>query len=345
MIAAIGQSRRDGRPLPVLPAHAGAVFLRRLAVGCACLLAGGCAGIQSTFSVFGVEAQATRSLTWAMIIGATVITVGVYWLAVHAVRAPAERLDHQNGMRVILWLGAVAPTLILAVLMASTLPTMRTLAAKPADLEIAVEGKQFWWRVQYRPAEGNVVEAANEIRVPVGRTITFSLASPDVVHSFWIPGLAGKMDMIPGRTNKLVVQATAAGEYRGACAELCGLSHARMAFDVIAMEADEFDRWLLEQARPAVADDGPGGHLFDDYGCGGCHAVRGQVKGSTIGPDLTHFGSRRSVAAGTLPMTGEAVEGFIRDPFTSKPGALMPAFADMPTEDAQAIAAWLMELR
>jgi cytochrome c oxidase subunit II len=322
----------------------GRLVLRTAATVAAASVAS-CTGIQSTFSTFGTEAESTRALTVAMVTGVAIITVAVLVLAFHAVRAPAGRLDHRRGMRVILWLGAIGPTLILAALLASTLPTMRTLAAKPGDLEIRVDGEQFWWRVQYQPANGEPAEAANEIRLPVGRTVTFLLASPDVIHSFWIPGLAGKMDMIPGRTTRLVVQATSAGRYRGACAELCGLSHALMAFDVTAMEAAEFDRWLAAQAQPASVPDGPGGRLFDQYGCLGCHRVRGLPQGSSIGPDLTHFGSRPTLAASTLPMELAAVAKFIRDPSAIKPGALMPSFHDMPDEDAQAIARWLMELR
>jgi cytochrome c oxidase subunit 2 len=323
-------------------------LLLRTAAACAAALVASCAGIQSTFSTFGVEAESTRALTVAMVSGAAVITVAVLALAFHAVRAPEGSLDHRRGMRVILWLGAIGPTLILAALLASALPTMRTLEAQPGDLEIQVDGEQFWWRVQYKPANVEPVEAANEIRLPVGRTVTFLLTSPDVIHSFWIPGLAGKMDMIPGRTTRLVVQATSPGEYRGACAELCGLSHALMAFDVTAMEAADFDRWLAAQAQPASPPAGPGGQLFDEYGCAGCHRVRGLSRpsqGSSIGPDLTHFGSRPTVAASTLPMEPAAVARFIRDPAAIKPAALMPGFHDMPDEDAQAIARWLMELR
>jgi cytochrome c oxidase subunit 2 len=153
------------------------------------------------------------------------------------------------------------------------------------------------------------------------------------------------MDMIPGRTNRLVVQATAAGEFRGVCAEFCGLSHASMAFDVVVMEASAFDRWLAEQARPAVSAPAPGRDLFAQYGCMGCHRIRGHRDGSPIGPDLTHFGSRPTLGAGILPMNARAVASFIRDPSRSKPGALMPSFRDMADEDAQAIARWLMELR
>lgn len=314
---------------------------------CACFC--GCAGVQSTFSVFGVEAESTRTLAVAMFGGAALITAGVCLLAWHAVRAPPGRLDHDGGMRVILWLGAVLPTLVLAGLLAWSLPTMRSLAAGEGGLEIRVDGEQFWWRVRYRrAADTPVIESANEVRVPVGRTVTFLLESPDVIHSFWIPGLAGKMDMIPGRTNRLVARATRAGVFRGTCAEFCGLSHARMAFDVVAMAPEHFDRWLAAQAGPAAAGSGAddaGRRLFEGYGCAGCHTVRGHFEGGAIGPDLTRLGSRRTLAAATLPMDAPALADFIRDPGATKPGSRMPAFPHMTPEDAQAIAGYLAGLR
>ena len=320
------------------------VFLRLLAFAVVAPL-GGCTGVQSTFSAFGVEAESTRAITVGMTIAAAVITLGVGWLAFHAARAPAGRLDHARGMRAILWLGGIGPTALLTVLLITSLPTMRTLRAAPGDLAITVDGEQFWWRVRYSPTDGEPVETANEIRVPVGRTVRFALASPDVIHSFWIPGLAGKMDMIPGRTNELVVRATRTGVFRGACAEFCGLSHARMAFDVIAMEPAAFDQWLADSARPAIGTETPGRKLFGEFGCSGCHVIRGHVEGIAIGPDLTHFGSRRSLGAGTLPMTRDATSRFIRDSSATKPGSLMPSFHQMSAEDADAIATYLAELR
>lgn len=138
-------------------------------------------------------------------------------------------------MRIVLWLGGIIPTVVLLGLLAYSLPYMRPRPASPADLTIAVDGEQFWWRVAYAPPGRPPVLSANEIRIPTGRTVAFRLSGGDVVHSFWIPGLAGKMDMIPGRINSLVVRADKPGRYRGQCAEFCGLSHALMAFDVIAM--------------------------------------------------------------------------------------------------------------
>lgn len=311
----------------------------------AVLLLGGCGGKQSAFSTFGVEAESTRTLTLVMAAAAGVIAIGVVGLAFHAARAPAGQLDFRAGLRVVLWLGAIGPTVLLTALLLFALPKMRALPIGEDDLRIAVDGEQFWWRVRYLPPGGPSVETANEIRLPVGRTVAFELRSPDVIHSFWVPGLAGKVDTIPGRVNELVVRATEAGDFRGVCAEFCGLSHARMSFDVIAMDAVEFDQWLQQAARDADAAAPPGRRLFEDYGCGGCHTVRGHGSESRIGPDLTQFGARRSVGAGALPMTTAATAAFIRNPAQAKPGALMPAFPMMPPADAEAIAAYLAALR
>lgn len=308
----------------------------------------GCNTEQSAFSVFGAEAESLRTLTFIMVGAAAVITVAVLALARHAVHSDAG-IGYRGGLRVILWLGGVVPTLVLTALLVGSLPRMQPLEASEGDLTIAIDGEQFWWRVAYDTAEGEAIVSANEIRLPVGRPVRFSLQSPDVIHSFWIPGLAGKVDLIPGRTNELIVRATRTGVFRGVCAEFCGLSHAHMAFDVLAMEPEAFDRWLAAFAA-ASADTGapggsaPGGRLFEAYGCAGCHAVRGHFAGTAIGPDLTQFGARQSVGAATLPMTLDTVAAFILDAPSIKPGARMPAFTTMPRDDAEAIAAWLVGL-
>jgi cytochrome c oxidase subunit 2 len=321
-----------------------AARLRPLASSAAAVLLGGCAGVQSTFSTFGEEAEAIRTLAWVMIAGAALITIGVGWIALHAVRAPPGALDYRGGMRVILWLGALGPTALLGVLLVFALPNMMPLAG-PEELAIEVEGEQFWWRVRYRPPGAAPVETANEVRLPVGRTVAFALTSPDVIHSFWIPGLAGKLDMIPGRINKLVVRATKPGVYRGVCAEFCGLSHALMAFDVIAMEPAAFDAWLAAAARPVADADTAGRRVFESHGCDGCHTLRGHSAESAIGPDLTRLGLRRTLGAGTVPMSREAIVRFTREPAAMKPGVLMPGFATMAPEEATAIADYLMEHR
>ncbi|MCP3736242.1 cytochrome c oxidase subunit II [Sphingomonas sp. RP10(2022)] len=303
-----------------------------------------CNAHQSTLAPFGADAADIRHLFLVMLAGAVVIAAGVALLMRHAVRAPEDRLTHHQGMRLVLWLGGVIPTVVLLGLLVWSLPYMKPRPLGPADLQIAIEGEQFWWRVTYRPPGAAAVESANEVRIPVGRTVAFRLTAADVVHSFWIPGLAGKMDMIPGRTNTLVVRADKAGRYRGQCAEFCGLSHALMALDVVAMEPAAFDAWLAAERRPATAT-GQGAALFAANGCNACHTIRRAGQAGAIGPDLTHFGSRQTLAAGILPMTTANVAGFIRHPEKTKPGVRMPAFPQLTHGEATAIARYLQGLQ
>ncbi len=312
----------------------------------ACLSAlGACNRHQSTLAPFGEQADQVLSITIVLVVGAVVLALGLALLMRHAIRAPEGRLTHKGGMKMVLWLGGIGPSILLLALLLYALPAMRPRPVADADLRIGVAGEQFWWRVRYAPPGGAVVEAANELRLPVGRTVELSLRSPDVIHSFWVPGLAGKMDMIPGRTNRLVVRATKAGTYRGVCAEFCGLGHALMAFDVVAMEPAAFERWLTAQARPATVSASPGERLFASYGCSGCHSVRGVGPAAKIGPDLTHFGSRPTLAAGILPMTHANIARFVREPGKTKPGVRMPAFPQMSAAEADEIASYLQGLK
>lgn len=300
---------------------------------------------QSAFAPFGEDAAVLRHLTIVMVAGGVVIALAVAALMLWAVRAPEGKLGLRGGERLILVAGGALPAVLLLGLLAYSLPAMRPRPVAPADLRIAVTGEQFWWRVRYEPAGGAPVTSANEVRVPVGRTVLLHLEARDVVHSFWIPGLAGKRDMIPGRRNVMAVRATKAGVFRGQCTEFCGLSHALMAFDVVAMPAAEFDRWLAAEARPAVGGGGTGQALFARYGCGGCHAVRGTDAAGAIGPDLSHMGGRLTIGAGLLLPGEEKVAAFIRHPEAFKPGVRMPAFPHMPDEEARAVARYLKGLK
>ncbi len=313
----------------------------RLAIVFWAMAMGGCNRHQSVFASFGEEAADINHITLVMVAGGILVAAGVAGLMAWAVRARPGALSLRGGERLILIAGGLIPALVLAALLVFSLPYMRPRAVAPANLRIDVAGEQFWWRVAYRPADGPAVVSANEIRIPVGRTVLFRLAGGDVVHSFWIPGLAGKMDMIPGRTNELPVRATRAGRFRGQCTEFCGLSHALMAFDVVAMPAEAFDRWLVEQRRPAVASTAPGAALFLQHGCGGCHAIRGTAAAGTIGPDFTHLAARATIGAGTLPNTEAARLRFLREPAAVKPGARMPAYPQLPETEARAIARYL----
>jgi cytochrome c oxidase subunit 2 len=193
------------------------------------------------------------------------------------------------------------------------------------------------------------VVLANEIRLPVGETVEFRLESPDVIHSFWIPSLGGKMDMIPGRVTRLALTPTKTGVFRGACAEYCGTSHALMSFDVVVHEKEGFDRWLAHQQMPAgppgAAAAARGHELFLANGCGACHAIRGTTAKGVIGPDLTHVGSRLSIGAGTLSNTRDALVRWIARTDHVKPGVIMPSFGMLPDEQLQAMALYLEGLR
>jgi cytochrome c oxidase subunit 2 len=219
---------------------------------------------------------------------------------------------------------------------------MPVLRAPGEDLRIAVEGQQFWWRVTYELPDGSRVSSANEVRLPRGRRTEFVLTAQDVIHSFWVPPLGGKMDMIPGMTNRLVLEPERTGRFRGACAEFCGASHALMALDVEVMEPDAFEAWLRSRRDPAPPPGAQeGAALFLTNGCGACHTVAGTPAAGRIGPDLTHLSERPSIAAGILPNDVDNVARFIRHTRDIKPGARMPSFAMLSPEDSASIARWL----
>ncbi|WP_241491844.1 cytochrome c oxidase subunit II [Sphingomonas endophytica] len=282
-------------------------------------------------------------MTGWMVLGAVVIAAGVGTLMFMAQRSREDALTHRQGMRLVLWAGGVVPTVVLLTLLIATLPAMRPIKVQPGDLRVTVTGEQFWWRVRYQPPGQPAIDDSNELRIPVGRDVELLLEAGDVLHSFWVPGLAGKVDMVPGRTNRLVVHATRAGRFRGQCAEFCGLSHALMAFEVVAMEPAAFDAWLASRRTPAFRG-GEGARLFTANGCGGCHGVAGVANG-TIGPDLTHLGSRPSLGAGMQKLTHAHLVRFIRNAPQVKPGARMPAYPQMTETDAATIARWLEQRR
>jgi cytochrome c oxidase subunit 2 len=249
--------------------------------------------------------------------------------------------------------GIAFPTITLAGLLAYDVILSKAGSGAPRDktgvLAIEVTGEQWWWRVTYPSADGKLFASANEIRIPVGREVLFTLKSADVIHSFWVPSLGGKVDMIPGRTTTLRVSADRPGIFRGQCAEYCGGPHALMALPVIAMPDAEFQAWLAGEAGPAAAPadatETRGQSLFLAAGCGACHAVRGTNAGGVVGPDLTHFGGRRSIGADTLPLTRDNIIRFIVEGQHVKPGNTMPEFKVFTDDERIAIAAYLSGLR
>jgi cytochrome c oxidase subunit 2 len=228
--------------------------------------------------------------------------------------------------------------------------TVRTMIAEstPAqanELTLEVVAHQFWWEVRY-PAQ-NVV-TANEIHIPAGQPVDVRVTSADVVHSLWVPELAGKTDVIPGQTNDMWLQASQPGEYRGQCAEFCGLQHAHMAFLVIADQSDQFQQWMSNQQQVPPPPTDPtqqrGQQVFLGSACAYCHTIEGTNASGKIGPDLTHLASRKTLAAGTLPNGPGALGGWILNPQNLKPGNLMPA-TDLDSNDLQALLAYLDTLK
>lgn len=315
-------------------------------------LLAGCSGRQSSLEPAGRGAERIAELFWWMSGGAILVWGLVAWLTFSAVRGRVAKHTERQARLYIIGGGAVFPTVVLAALLVYGLGMMPPLLAPaPAgSLKIAVTGEQFWWRVRYIQADGSApVELANEIRLPVGEPVEFGLESPDVIHSFWIPALGGKMDMIPGRRTRLVLEATRTGTFRGQCAEYCGTSHALMAFPVVVLGKAEFARWLEQQRAPAAEPveslAQQGRELFFLNGCSACHAIDGTAARGAIGPNLTHVGGRLSLGAGILPNDREAFVRWMAQTNQVKPGVLMPHFGMLPPEELNALAAYLESLR
>lgn len=281
-----------------------------------------------------------------MLAAAGVIWTIVIGVAIYAVRANPKPDEGQRGSRLVIYLGVIFPVVALGALLTYGLTLMPDLRSPGDGLTVAVTGEQWWWRVEYRSPELDApVVSANEIRMPVGQRTEFILESADVIHSFWIPPLGGKMDMTPGHVTRLVLEPTETGTYRGVCAEFCGTSHALMAFSVIVMEEEAFARWLAEEAAPADPPATPvaerGATLFAQVGCGACHTVRGTAADGVVGPDLTHLASRATLGGGILPNDPETLAEWISDTEALKPGVLMPSFGMLPEDDLDAIVAYL----
>ena len=315
------------------------------------LMIGGCSGRQSALAPAGEGARQLADLFWWMTAGAALIWLIVIGLAAYAIYLRPSAHPRRQSAILIIGGGTLLPTIVLTALLAyglSLLPNL-TAPAPPGSLRITVIGEQWWWRIRYERPEGEVVELGNEIHLPVGEPVQFTLQSADVIHSFWIPPLGGKMDMFPGRTTQLALRPTDIGIYRGACAEYCGGSHALMNFDVVVESRGDFDRWIEHQAapasEPASEEGGKGRRLFLANGCGACHVVRGVSAAGSVGPDLTHVGSRLTVAAGVLSNEIESFHKWVESTDAIKPEVIMPAFPMLSDDELKAIATYLDELK
>lgn len=321
--------------------------MKRVGLAGATLLLTGCGEThpQSILHPVGPAAEAIAWLTWLMVGVYSVVFVAVMVLLAVALWRRRRGAGGGPGVRFVFIAGVVVPGLVLAVMLWFTIGTTLELRRPETGLTIRVVGNMWWWHVEY-PEHGIVT--ANELHVPVGVPVRVELSATDVVHSFWVPNLAGKMDMLPGHPTVFWLQADQAGVYRGQCAEYCGLQHAWMAFDLVALPPAGFEAWVAERRAPPAPPQTPaerrGAEVYAEAGCGTCHAVRGSDPIGNIGPDLTHVGSRRTLAAGRIPNTDGALAGWIANPQAIKPGNAMPG-TFLPPADLHALVAYLRSLR
>lgn len=281
----------------------------------------------------GPAAESVASVAWLMFGMATAVYVVVAGFIIFgALRGTKPSRISDNAF---IWIGGLlVPIAILSLLAVVTVKTTDTLRKPASDpLKIEVTGYQYWWAVEY-PDEK--VTTANEIRVPAGRPVEIGLRTKDVIHSFWVPQLAGKVDMIPGQRNVIRFTADKPGEYRGQCAEFCGLQHAKMAFQVVAEEPGAYERWVIRQQRPrggpASEREAEGEKVFMRSSCAGCHTIRDTEARGTVGPDLSDFGSRRTLGALAAENNRANLAGWIENSQSIKPGNLMPPVQLEPDE-------------
>jgi cytochrome c oxidase subunit II len=294
-------------------------------------------------STAGLAGRPVVSLLWGLIatslvvilVTSLLVLVGAWRRRSDANLPAAGRLPVERPERGLAWIaiGVGVSTVVLFAMMGWNAVTMAKVARPPEDpaVTIDIRARQWWWGARYENGDpARIVETANEIHIPVGKPVEFKLESLDVIHSFWIPALGGKTDVIPGQTNMTWLQADRPGVYRGQCAEYCGKQHGHMALVVVAEPPEQFQAWLDNQIAPAQPPVRQA--LSQDRDrfvqrCGACHTVRGTMAGGALGPDLTHLMSRGSLAAATLPNKTAYLSGWIANPQTIKPGAQMPNLA------------------
>jgi cytochrome c oxidase subunit 2 len=312
----------------------------------------------SVFSSVSTPAYVITNLAFfgLLVVAGIFLTVGGL-LAWSIVRFRQHRNDDGSeppqiyGSNPIEFAWTAVPVLIAFVLILTTARTIFTLqepAHPPGSIHVVVIGHQWWWEFRY-PDQG--VVTANELHVPlsdrVHPTPTFlTLESADVAHSFWVPRLAGKTDVIPNRKNTMWIDPHVAGVYLGQCGEFCGTEHAMMLIRVIVEPRGQFDNWVLAQRRTATTDPSvnPGRAIFESTACVNCHTVAGTDANGRFGPDLTHLMSRQTIGAGAALNTPETLRAWVNDPDTIKPGALMPAM-NLNAEELNAVVAYLETLK
>lgn len=325
----------------------------------------GFGGRQSALNPAGPQAARIEDLWWLMVWVCTGVFVLVMAALVGAMvkgrrraRAGSDALilppppeGERRMTRVVAASLGVTVVVLFGLLVASIATGRATspLQAPEDALTVKVTGHQWWWDFEYEdPVPSRIVRTANEMHIPVGMPVRLKMTSADVIHSFWVPSLHGKLDLIPGRIGDLLIQADRPGVFRGQCAEFCGHQHSHMQLLVIAEPPEQFEAWRARQRQPAAPPRTPlearGQRLFLSLPCALCHAIQGTDAGSRVGPDLTHLASRRTIAAGMLPNNRGNLGGWILDPQQVKPGNLMPR-TNLRSEDLHALLAYLESLR
>jgi len=286
----------------------------------------------------GDKARPVVWLTWGLLIVSVLVVLVVASLLAGAIwHRPGEswvagrkgNLLPDTSAAQWLWIGVGGSALVLLISVIWTVKVLADIQAPGAKAAVTIEvtGRQFWWQAHYLSDSGRDFFTANELHIPVGKPVRIKLIGGDVIHSFWVPQLAGKMDAIPGQINETWIQASRPGVYEGQCTEYCGVQHSKMLLRVIAQSAAEFEKWRAHQASaPAVSAEvaALGEKPFIDH-CGNCHAVRGTQAHGTLGPDLSHLMQRRTIASGILPNDAATLRAWVSDPQVLKPGNLMPA--------------------
>jgi cytochrome c oxidase subunit 2 len=297
----------------------------------------------------GPGARTIALLWWVMFGVATFVILLIGGLVLTSIlrrRAPDPRADPPWARGLIYGGGVVFPLIVLTALWVLVLHDIGALS-DPGNqrLTIDVIGHRWWWEVRY-PQQG--IATANDIHIPVSQPVEIRLTTADVLHSFWVPQLTGKTDMIAGRVNHMTVQASRAGVYRGQCAEFCGLQHANMIFYVVADPPDVFRAWLARETQGPSPPTDPtlarGEQVFVNAACVACHTIKNTPANGSLGPDLSNMGGRLSIGAGALPNTLGNLAGWVIDSQDIKPGNLMPRM-ELPAQDLQALVAYLESLR
>ena len=298
----------------------------------------------------GPYSESVTTLAWALLAmwaGVFLIVLVAVWLALRG----SERLRSRLGGEKVIWIGGVAfPLVVLTALLIWGLWLTRDLEGglTGREMRVRVSGEMWWWRVAYVERGRVAVWDANELHIPVGQPVVLELTSADVVHSFWVPRLSGKRDMIPGRTNLLRIQADKPGRFAGICAEYCGGPHALMGLVVIAHQPQDWARWRASRMLPREAVGGEaarGAQLFASTGCGACHRIAGTAANGLAGPDLTHVGARASLGAGILPNNRGTLMGWIGNAQAIKPGNRMPSYDVLSGDEIRALAVYLETLK